>query len=52
MRMAQYGTKHDHAAGVLSVMLDSPDVEVAGVYEPDRSRRAALETRAHRPGPG
>ena len=43
MRMAQYGTKHDHAAGVLSVMLDSPDVEVAGVYEPDRSRRAALE---------
>ena len=43
VRMAQYGTKHGHAAGVLQVMLDSPDVEVAGVYEPDVERRRRLE---------
>ena len=43
LRMAQYGTKHGHAAGKLQAMLDSPDVEVAGVYEPDAERRAELE---------
>lgn len=43
IRMAQYGTKHSHAPGVLQVMLDSPDVEVAGVYEPDARRRKTLE---------
>ena len=41
--MAQYGTKHGHAAGKLQAMLDSPDVEVVGVFEPDTERRAALE---------
>ena len=44
VKMAQYGTKHGHAAGVLSVMLASVDVEVAGVYEPDLGRRRELET--------
>ena len=43
VRMAQYGTKHGHAGGVLQVMLDNPDVEVVGVYEPDRARRESLE---------
>ena len=43
MRMAQYGTRHDHATGVLRVMLDSPEVEVVGVYEPDRSHREMLQ---------
>jgi len=43
VRMAQYGTKHGHAAGVLQVMLDSPNVEVAGVYEPDAERRRRLK---------
>ena len=43
MRMAQYGTRHGHAAGKLQAMLDSPDVEVVGVYEPDAERRAELE---------
>ena len=43
VRMAQFGTKHGHAAGVLQVMLDSPDVEVAGVYEPDVERRRRLK---------
>ena len=43
IRMAQYGTKHGHASGKLKAMLDSPEVEVAGVFEPDGERRAALE---------
>ena len=42
--MAQYGTKHGHAEGVLAVMLANPDVEVVGVYEPDADRRRELET--------
>ncbi|MYJ78661.1 MAG: gfo/Idh/MocA family oxidoreductase, partial [Caldilineaceae bacterium SB0670_bin_27] len=43
LRMGQYGTKHGHAAGKMQAMLDSPDVEVAGLFEPDRERRAELE---------
>ena len=42
IRMAQYGTAHGHAAGKLNSMLNSPDVEVAGVYEPDPERRIIL----------
>ena len=42
IRMAQYGTEHGHAAGKLRAMLDRPDVEVAGVYEPDPRRRQQL----------
>ena len=41
--MAQYGTKHGHAKGVLEVILANPDVDMAGVYEPDPERRRALE---------
>lgn len=41
--MAQYGTKHGHAPGVLSVMLANPDVEVVGLFEPDLERRRELE---------
>ncbi|MBC8453120.1 MAG: Gfo/Idh/MocA family oxidoreductase, partial [Chloroflexi bacterium] len=43
LRMAQYGTKHGHAQGVLQVMLDHPEVEVTGVYEPDVARRKQVE---------
>jgi predicted dehydrogenase len=43
IRMAQYGTKHGHAEGKLLAMQSHPRVEVAGVYEPDPARRAALE---------
>jgi len=43
LRMAQYGTKHGHAQGVLKVMLDHPEVEVVAVYEPDAKRRAQVE---------
>ena len=49
IRMAQYGTKHAHAAGVLSVMLADPDVEVVGLYEPDVDRRRELESSAEAP---
>ena len=41
--MAQYGTKHGHARGKLQAMLVNPDVEVAGVYEPDEERRIQLQ---------
>ena len=41
-RMAQYGTRHGHAAGKLQAMRDNHNVEVAGVFEPDPQRRAAL----------
>lgn len=43
LKMAQYGTKHGHAAGKLQAMLDSPDVEVVGLFEPDQERRAEVE---------
>ena len=42
--MAQWGTKHGHAKGVLQVMLAHPDVQVTGVYEPDQARRTQLES--------
>jgi len=40
--MAQYGTKHSHAAGKIVAMQENPDVELVGVYEPDAERRAQL----------
>ncbi|MDE2869111.1 MAG: hypothetical protein OXR64_02150 [Chloroflexota bacterium] len=36
LRTSQWATTHLHAAGWLSVMLDDPEVEVAGVYQPGR----------------
>lgn len=44
VRMAQYGTKHGHAGGVLEVMLGHPEICVAGVYEPDSKRRKILQS--------
>jgi predicted dehydrogenase len=41
--MAQYGTKHGHAAGKLAAMQANPQVELAGVFEPDPERRRELE---------
>ncbi|MDA1347520.1 MAG: hypothetical protein O3A47_01415 [Chloroflexi bacterium] len=49
IRMAQYGTKHGHADGVLGVMLANPDVEVVGLYEPDADRRRELESSGRAP---
>ena len=42
IRVAQYGTKHAHAAGKLRAIIDNPDVELAGVLEPDEERRRAM----------
>jgi predicted dehydrogenase len=44
--MAQYGTSHGHAEGKLTAMRGHPLVDLAGVFEPDPSRREALS----RPG--
>ena len=46
MRVAQVGTRHGHAAGKLRAMLDSSEVEVVGVYEPDADRRAEVGSEA------
>lgn len=35
MKLAQYGTGHGHARGKMRAMLSNPDVEVAGVFDPD-----------------
>ena len=43
IRMAQYGTKHGHAAGKLQAMQVNGDVEIAGIFEPDLEQRAALQ---------
>ena len=42
IRIAQYGTKHAHAAGTLSAMLGNGDIEVTGVFEPDSEQRLKL----------
>jgi predicted dehydrogenase len=42
IRIAQYGTKHGHAAGKLTALRANPRVELAGVYEPDAQQRRLL----------
>ena len=42
LKMAQYGTKHGHAQGVYEIMDAHPEVEMVGVYEPDKARRKQL----------
>jgi len=43
IRMAQYGTKHGHAAGKLAAMRRNANVEFVGLFEPDPARRRELE---------
>ena len=43
VRMAQYGTKHGHAAGKLAALRHNRQVELAGVFEPDAERRRELQ---------
>jgi len=43
VRIAQYGTKHGHAAGKLTALQRNPRVDVAGVFEPDPPPRQELE---------
>ena len=42
IRIAQYGTKHGHAAGKLLALRQNPRVEFVGVFEPDSARREQL----------
>lgn len=44
VRMAQYGTRHGHAAGILAALHGCPGIALTGVYEPDPVRREALAT--------
>jgi predicted dehydrogenase len=44
IKLAQWGTKHGHAAAVLQVMLENDDVEFAGVYEGDAERVATIKS--------
>ncbi len=46
VRAAQVGTKHGHAAGKLQALLENPQVEVVGVFEPDAAQRADCAERA------
>ncbi len=43
IRMAQYGTGHGHAQGKLLSMLNHPEVEVVGVFEPNEERRRQVQ---------
>jgi predicted dehydrogenase len=43
VRMAQWGTRHGHAAGKAQAMRRNPDVELVGVFEPDPQARAHAE---------
>lgn len=42
VQMAQYGTKHSHAAGKIIAMQENQEVELVGVFEPDIEHRAQL----------
>ncbi len=42
IRVAQYGTKHAHAAGKLRAIQQNPNVELAGVFEPDPGQRRTM----------
>lgn len=43
IKFAQYGTKHGHARGKATSLLANPDVELAGVYEPDLLQRQQMQ---------
>jgi predicted dehydrogenase len=46
--MAQFGTKHGHAAGKTLAMQVNPDVELVGLFEPDSvARERARDVRAY-----
>jgi predicted dehydrogenase len=42
IQIAQYGTKHGHAAGKLAALRRNQRVNLVGVFEPDRERRQEL----------
>ncbi len=42
IKWAQVGTKHGHAGGKITALEGNPNVEVAGVFEPDSAQRHAV----------
>src|SRR5688500_16289765 len=42
IQIAQYATKHGHAAGELAALRRNQRVNLVGVFEPDRERRLEL----------
>ena len=44
IKWAQVGTKHGHAAGKIAALKGNPNVEVAGVFEPDTAQRDKLSS--------
>lgn len=42
-RWAQIGTKHGHASGKYRALATNPNIELAGIYEPDEARRKEVE---------
>lgn len=46
IRIAQWGTRHGHASGKWKALLDNPQVEAVGVYEPDPEYRRKAEAGA------
>lgn len=45
LRIAQYGTKHGHGPDKLLALISNPQVDLAGVYEPDLERRRQMQAR-------
>lgn len=43
MRIGQIGTKHGHARGKWRALVTNPNVEAAGIWEPDAEARAARQ---------
>jgi predicted dehydrogenase len=43
IRIGQFGVGHGHAAGKAAAMRANPDVDFAGVYEPDETLRAGAQ---------
>src|SRR5438067_7351154 len=42
-RIGQIGTKHGHARGKWRALMTNPDVEAAGIWEPDAATRTARQ---------
>jgi predicted dehydrogenase len=47
LRMAQVGTRHGHAEGKWLALCANPDVEAAGLWEPDVAARSSILGGAH-----
>jgi predicted dehydrogenase len=50
VRIGQIGTKHGHARGKWRALMTNPDVEAAGIWEPDAEARIARQADAEYEG--